>query len=96
MSRIVCLTAQLMLSINSLNCAGGRLSNAIFENEVRRQGGMVVKLLTREAVEIDDPKQFEEAGTMFWELGKVLIDHVQCWLEHCIEDSRHLRGEKRL
>ena len=49
---------------------------------------------TREAVEVDRSQQFEEASTMFRELGKVLVDHVERRLKHGIEDSRDL-GRKQ-
>lgn len=89
-SRIVCLIAQIILSINSLNCCGGTVSNATGRHEYLRHYDADSMPLTREAVEVDRPQQFEEAGTVFGELGEVLVDHVERRLKHGVEDSRNL------
>lgn len=52
--------------------------------------------LTWEAVQVDCPQQFEEADTMFWELCKVLVDHVQGRLKHSVQYRRDLGREQRL
>lgn len=52
--------------------------------------------LTREAVQIDCSQQLEEADAVLWELGKVLVDHVQSRLEHGVENGGDLRGKYRL
>jgi hypothetical protein len=48
-------------------------------------------LLTRETVEVGCPKKLEESDSMFRELRKVLIYHVQRRLEDSIKDRRNLR-----
>jgi hypothetical protein len=52
--------------------------------------------ITRETVQIDSAKKFEEADTMLRKFREILIDHVQCRLEDGIEDRRYLRREERL
>ncbi len=52
--------------------------------------------LTRETIEINRTKKFEEANAMFRVLSKVLIDHIQRRLEDCIQNGRYLRRQKML
>ena len=51
---------------------------------------------SREAVQVDGTQKFEEADTVFRELGEVLVDHVKSWLEHSIQNGRYLGREERL
>lgn len=90
-SLIVCLIAHIMLSKKSLNVAGGNDNNAIqyLSNLLINEMGL---LRTREAVIVNNPEQFEKPDSVFWELGKVFIDHGQCWLKNGIQDSWNLRG----
>lgn len=51
---------------------------------------------TREAVQVDSAEEFEESDTMLGEFGEVLVNHVQRWFKHSVEDGGNLRGEERL
>lgn len=53
-------------------------------------------VITREAVQVDSPKQFEESNSMLWELREVLVDHSECWLKDSIENGRYLRSQQML
>jgi hypothetical protein len=48
---------------------------------------------TREAVHVDRSQKLEESNTMFRELRKVLVDHVERRLKDCLENRRDLRRE---
>lgn len=50
----------------------------------------MIQRLTRETEQVNLSQHFIETYTMFWIFGKVLINHVQCWLEDSVEDSRNL------
>lgn len=78
-----------MLSMNSLNCAGGKSSKAV-QNKLPH-GELCFAKLTREAVEVDSSEQLEESGTMLRILSKVLINHVQCWFKYRIKNGGHVR-----
>ena len=95
MSRIVCLMAQMMLSMNSLNCGGGMVKSAkrmVRDVKIR----VWTEKRTREAVQVDRAEKLEEANAMFWELCKVLVDHVERRLEHSVQDGGHLWSQQRL
>jgi hypothetical protein len=47
---------------------------------------------TREALRVDCPQQAIKPNTVLGELRKVLIDHVECWVEYCVENGRYLRS----
>jgi hypothetical protein len=51
---------------------------------------------TWEARHVDRSQHAEEPSTVFRELGKVLVDHLQGGLEHGIKDGRDLGIETRL
>ena len=51
---------------------------------------------TREAVQVDGAEKLEEANAMFWELCKVLVDHVERRLEYSVQDGGHLWSQQRL
>jgi hypothetical protein len=53
-------------------------------------------LRTREASQVNSTKQLEESDTVLGELGKVLVDHVQCWFKYCFQDGGDLRSKERL
>ena len=95
MSRIVCLIAQMILSIKSLNWFGGMVKRAAISTSTnsRTKNG---SFLTRETIQINRTKKFEEANAMFRVLSKVLIDHIQRRLEDCLQNGRHLRRQKML
>lgn len=51
---------------------------------------------TWEAIQVDSPKQFEEADSMFREFGEVLVNHIKCWFKDCVQNGGNLRREERL
>lgn len=64
MSRMVCLIAHTMLSMNVLNCAGCRLRRAeIASAEIRTN---MAYELTREAVQVYRTQELEEPAPVFW------------------------------
>ena len=91
---MVCLIAQMMLSMNNLNCGGGMPSRAV--KRLVKSDNTKVESRTRETIEVYCPEQLEEANTMFWELGEVLINHVQCRFEDCVKNGRNLGCQQRL
>ena len=54
------------------------------------------KRLTREAIQVDIPQQLEEPDAMFRILREVLVDHVQCRLENCVQNGRDLWSQQML
>lgn len=96
MSRIVCLIAQMILSIKSLNWFGGMVKRAAILRFTRERQATNDSFLTRETIEINRTKKFEEANAMFRVLSKVLIDHIQRRLEDCVQNGRYLRRQKML
>lgn len=95
MSRIVCLKAQTILSMMSLNCAGGRVNKAKkreIENSFNtlkiQQTANLDKLLihTREAMLVNGTKQFEKSNTMFGIFRKVFINHIKRAFKDSIEN----------
>ena len=51
---------------------------------------------TREAVQVNRTEQLKEANTVFWELGEVLVDHVQRGFEDRVQNGGHLGREQGL
>ena len=82
--------------MNSLNCAGGSVKRAIGSTREYQKHYRRSYELTREAVKINRPQQLEEANTVFRELSEVLVDHVERWLKHGVQNSRHLGCQQRL
>jgi hypothetical protein len=96
MSRMVCLIAQIVASMNILNMGGGMFSSAMRDNSAQSRDTNEVRKLTREATGVDGAKKTVEAAAMLRILGEVLVDHIERGLKHSIEHRRNLRREKTL
>ena len=75
-SRIVCLMAQIILSIKSLNWFGGMVNSAKQKRQNVAFQDANYGQLTRETMKINRAKELEEADAMLGELSKVLIYHI--------------------
>lgn len=93
-SRMVCLIAQLTLSIKSLNCGGGKSRSAV---EAYNQASTNVinnhRVHTGEAVEIDSTQKFIKANAMLREFGEILSDHIQRWFKNCVENCGYMGSQ---
>lgn len=50
----------------------------------------------REARGIDSAHHLEETDSVFGVFRKILVDHVQCRLEYCVQDGANLGSQERL
>jgi hypothetical protein len=62
--------------------------HARVDHELERAG--VEPQQRRETTQVDRSKKLEELDTVFWVLGKVLVDHVQGAFENAVHDVDNL------